>query len=145
VPFTPAEVSRLAALSRAFREARRDIHAAIVQEMGEDLSPEHRADVGIAFGLTEEEFVHYLPENVSRVYDGYIHRAGLRSVGEVVAAVLRHVEIGRLKPGDQLPPRTAFGNLYYCNKKTHAEAVARLTAIGVVHRPGGTGGPVFVL
>jgi hypothetical protein len=142
--YSPAEVSRLAALSRAYREAMADINAAIVQEMMADLDPEHRADVGIRFGLSEGEFPRYLPEGVLRVSKGSIHRANLRKADEVLADVMLHIELGRLKPGDQFPPRTAFVETYRCDKATHKQVVDRLIRDGVIHRPSGRGGPLYV-
>lgn len=130
--YTRTEVTRLAALSRAYWEALPDINAAIMQEI--DLDPECRAEVGVRFGLPEGEFPRCLPER----------RAGLRSTDEVLADVMRDIEAGRLKPGDQLPPRTRFTVEYHCDKKVHGEVTAELARRGVVYRPGGVGGPMRV-
>lgn len=142
--YTRSEVARLAALSRAYRESFGDINAAIMQEMMIDLDPEHRAEVGIRFGLSEEEFTQYLPEEVLRLCDGFIHRAGLREAEEVLAEVKLHIELGRLKPGDQLPPRTTFTSTYHCGKGVHGEVVTQLIRDGLVCRSKIRGGPLYI-
>ncbi|WP_434598453.1 hypothetical protein [Streptomyces sp. A5-4] len=142
--YTRKEVDRLAALSRAYQEARADITAAIVQETMAVLDPEHRADVGARFGLSPEELSRYRPEEVLRLRNGHIHRASLRSADDVLADVMLHIELGRLNPGDQLPPRTAFTATYRCDKRTHKQVVDHLIRDGVIHRPGGQGGPLYV-
>ncbi|GHB88312.1 hypothetical protein GCM10010306_099140 [Streptomyces umbrinus] len=142
--YTSTEVARLAAISRAYREALPDINAAILQEMNADLMPEHRVEVGIRFGLSEAEFPRYLPEGVLRIRDGSLHRANLQEADEVLADVLLHIELGRLKPGDQFPPRTAFTKTYRCDKATHKQVIDRLIRDGVIHRPGGRGGPLYI-
>lgn len=138
---SPTQVQRLAALSRAYRQAKSEIAEALLQEaLSRD--PEEVAE---QFGLSRDEMIRYLPEHVLRLREGVVHRARLRSLDEVLADVRLHIEIGRLKPGGQFPPRTAFTETYHCDKKTHAEAVAQLLKEGVIHRPGGRGGPMFVL
>jgi hypothetical protein len=143
--YTSTEVARLAALSRAYHEARGDIIAAVVQELKRELDPDWLGDVAARFGLSRQETARYQAADVKRLYYGYIHRAKLATVAEVYARVLADLEMGRLKPGDQLPPRTRFTQDYHCDKKTHGEVVERLTRNGVVHRPGGPGGPLYVL
>jgi hypothetical protein len=142
--YTPTEVTQLAALSRAYREALHDINSVIVQELSADLDPEQRMEVALKFGLSEEELPRYLPEGVLRVHKGSLHRANLRSTTEVLADVLLHIKLGRLKPGDQFPPRTAFTGTYICDKATHKQVVDHLIRHGMIHRPGGRGGPLYV-
>jgi hypothetical protein len=143
--YTPTEVARLAALSRAYQEALGDIIGAVVQELKRDLDPEWREDVACRFGLSVDEVAQYQADSVKALYYGYVHRAGLVGPAEVYARVLQEISLGRLKPGDQLPPRTKFTKTYHCDKKAHTEVVARLIKNGIVHRPGGNGGPLYVL
>jgi hypothetical protein len=142
--YTLTEVTQLAALSRAYREALGDIRRAIMQELAATSTPEQRAEVALKFGLTEDELPRYRPEGVLRVHKGSLHRANLRSTAEVLADVLLHINLGRLKPGDQFPPRTAFTETYVCDKATHKEVVDHLIRHGMIHRPGGQGGPLYV-
>jgi hypothetical protein len=142
--YTLTEVTQLAALSRAYREALCDINRAIVQELSAAASSEQRAEIALKFGLSEEELPRYLPEGVLRVHKGSLHRANLRSATEVLADVLLHIKLGRLKPGDQFPPRTAFTETYVCDKATHKQVVDHLIRHGMIHRPGGGGGPLYV-
>lgn len=141
--YTPAEVARLAALSRTYREALPDILAAIVQEVKRDLDPDWRGDVAKRFGLSDQEIIQL--DQAKRLYTGYIHREGLRSPDDVYAQVIRDIELGRLKPGDQLPPRTQFTKQYHCDKRTHGEVTTRMDREGLIQRPGGVGGPLYVL
>jgi DNA-binding GntR family transcriptional regulator len=138
---SPTQVQRLAAVSRAYREAKAEISEALLQEA---LSREPE-EVAEQFGLSREEMIRYLPEHVLRLREGFVHRAHLRSTEAVLADVLLHIELGRLKPGDQFPPRTAFTEMYRCDKKTHGEVVDRLVKDGVVQRTKVRGGPLYVL
>jgi len=143
--YTRTEMSRLAALSRAYHEALDDIVSVLVQELRQDEDPEWRDDVTKRFGLSVPEVTQFQADHVKRLYYGYIHRAGLMGAPQVYARVLQDIELGRLKAGDQLPARTVFTVKYHCDKRTHAEVVDRLVKNGVVHRPGGNGGPLFVM
>ncbi|MFE0472391.1 hypothetical protein ACFW2V_12325 [Streptomyces sp. NPDC058947] len=142
--YTQTEVTQLAALSRAYREALHDINRAITQELSTSTEPEQRTEIASKFGLPKEELPRYLPEGVLRVHRGSLHRANLRSTAEVLADVLLHIQIGHLKPGDQFPPRTAFTDRYVCDKATHKQVVDHLIRHGMIHRPGGQGGPLYV-
>lgn len=138
---SPTQVQRLAALSRAYRQAKSEIAEALLQEaLSRD--PEEVAE---QFGLSREELSRYLPENVLRLREGFVHRAHLRGFEEVLADVRRHIELGRLKPGEQFPPRTAFTEMYCCDKKTHGEVVDRLVKDGVIQRTKIRGGPLYVV
>jgi hypothetical protein len=137
---SPTRVQKLAALSREYHMVREELTTALLQET---LENDHDA-VAEKFGLTREQLTRYLPEHVLKVREGYIHRASLRSTSTVLAEVRKHLELGRLKPGDQFPPRTAFTEVYRCDKKTHAEVTAQLLVDGAVFRPGGNGGPLYV-
>lgn len=143
--YTRREVARLAALSRAFQEARADIGAALVQELMIDPDPDHRTDVGVRFGIPEGELHRYFPEEILRVCEGALHRSGLQTVREVLAEVRSHLGAGRMKPGERFPPRTAFTETYRCTKAVHREVVAYLMRGGVIHQPGDGNGPLYVL
>lgn len=137
---SPTRVQQLAALSREYHAVQEEMTAALLQEALAD-DPDLVAE---KFGLTRDRMIRYLPEHVLRLRDGHVHRASLRSTSTVLAEVRKHLELGRLKPGDQFPPRTAFTEVYQCDKKTHAEVTAQLLADGAVFRPGGNGGPLYV-
>lgn len=143
--YTPDDIDRLAALSRRYHKAIPDIVSAVVQELRADPSPGHRLRIAELFGLSTLEIARFDHEHVKALYHGYMHRAGLYSPAAVYARVLREIESGELQSGSQFPARTVFTVRYYCNKKTHGEVVERLLKSGVVHRPGGDGGPLFVL
>lgn len=143
--FSRKEVGRLAALSRAYHEEFGSIQAALTQELDLEVSSEWRRDVAEYFGMTVEQAAALQVERVKAVYGGYVHRAGLAGSAHVYARILQEVATGHLKPGDQLPPRTRFTQIYNCNKKTHAETIDRLMRNGIVHRPGGKGGPLFIV
>lgn len=143
--FTPREIKHLELFSRAYRKAVEDIDTAIRQELRYATTPEERTEVGLRFGLNEAELNPYLPENILRYRGTVADRAHLHSPEEVYEHVLRHITLGRLKPGDQFPPRTAFIKTYQCCKRTHLEVVDRLLAQEVIHRPGGKGGPFYIL
>jgi hypothetical protein len=140
--YSPTEVARLAALCRTYHEALPDILAAVVQEVRRDLDPDWRSDVAKRFGLTEQEIIKL--DQVKALYYGYVQRAGLKDPEEVYALVMRDIETGRLKPGDQLPPRTKFVEQYHCDKRTHGEVTTRLDREGYIQRPGGVGGPLYI-
>lgn len=134
----------LAGLSRAHQEARGRIGAAITQELRKATDHSQRLAVAEMFGLSETECKAYYPEELRALYDGYVHRAKLRSTPIVLAEVLLHLTTGHLKPGDQIPPRTKFTQVYRCAKKTHGEVVSRLLAMQLIYRPGVDAGPLFV-
>lgn len=144
-PFTRDELEALADLSRAYHEARPDILAALVQLMRQEQTPDWRAEVAQWFGLSVEEAVRYRPDEVKALHRGFVRRAQLFSARHVYTRILQEIESGSLRPGDQLPPRTRFTEVYRCDKATHQEVVTRLMKNGVVHRPGGAGGPLYVV
>jgi len=142
--YSPSAVSRLAALSRTYHQSLPDIAAAILQDMREQDTEEDCLAVAEKFGLSYEDCVKFRPEGVLRLRQGSIHRAGLCGFEETMANVLLDIQSGKLKPGTRFPPRTKFTEDYYCDKKTHGEVLSRLMKLGMVHRPGGSGGGIFV-
>jgi hypothetical protein len=143
--YTPADVERLAEVSRRYREAASDIRSAIVQELRCEPTPEHRAQLAVRFGMTEAEVTALCSPSLRALYEGYVHRANLNSPPRVYTLVMHDVEAGKFRSGDQLPPRTTFTERYHCNKLTHGQVVERLLRNGVVHRPGGNGGPLYIV
>lgn len=137
-------VDGLAALSRTYHESLPDISAVIMQEMRKQRNDEERAVVGEKFGLAKDAWRDFKPDGVLRLRHGHIHRAGLCGFEETMSNVLLDMQSGKLRPGSRFPPRTKFTKDYYCDKKTHSEVVRRLMGLGILRRPGGSSGGLYV-